>query len=109
MLCGVAVAMINNACDFCRQKSIIRFAAKYYVFPAFGFFFFLPSVKNYCHLLSKHSCVRRETFLLELQSLAERGSASHLYSSRIVLGRTGQRTLSFRPCNSVSCFYTFIL
>lgn len=40
MLCGVAVAMINNACDFCRQNSIIRFAAKYYVFPAFGFFFF---------------------------------------------------------------------
>lgn len=53
MLCGVAVAMINNACDFCRQNSIIRFAAKYYVFPAFGFFFFfsfyqelLPFVKQ---------------------------------------------------------------
>lgn len=57
----------------------LKFETKYYVFILLWFFL---SVTDYCHLLSKRLvCSPRNVFVGTIQSLAERGSASHLYSS----------------------------
>lgn len=58
----------------------LKFEAKYYVL--FLLWFLFLSVTDYCHLLSKRLvCSPRNVFFGTIQSLAERGSASHLYSS----------------------------